>query len=115
MLPAPLAVLQAAPPPPPDEFLAFLQALPPPVVVVVVGGMLALVGLVLYPVARALARRIEGGGGSAVRAELAALRERVGELEEGQVRLAELEERLDFSERVLARERRDPVVRGPGA
>lgn len=39
------------------------------------------------------------------RAELEALQERVAELEAGQHRMAELEERVDFAERLLARQR----------
>lgn len=73
-------------------------------------GMM-LVGVVLIlrgPVGRALARRIDGTAGqseglSPVEAE--ELRHRVAELEQQQVRLLELEERLDFAERLLANPR----------
>ena len=41
------------------------------------------------------------------------LEERVGELEQGQNRIMELEERLDFTERMLAQQR-DPAKIGPG-
>lgn len=54
------------------------------------------------PVGQALARRIQGKGGlpdSEVLAELEDLR---GQLEQVQQRLADTEERLDFSERLLA-------------
>lgn len=97
------------PAPSPDGFVLLLQTLPPPVVVLIIAGMLGVTALILYPVARAMARRLEGGGGAA-RGELEALRERVAELEQGHQRLAELEERLDFSERILA-ERREPGER----
>lgn len=78
--------------------------LPPPAVVLI---MLAVVGgavLVLWPLARALARRLEGGGRDVdtLRQELAALRQHVHDLEAGQQRVLELEERLDFAERMLA-------------
>ena len=45
---------------------------------------------------------------------LAELEQRLGELEAVQTRVAELEERLDFTERMLASGERDPVpVRSP--
>ncbi len=57
----------------------------------------------LMPLVRAWAKRIEGRGGDpAVMDELAQLRERVAELEQGDAHLAELAERLDFAERLLA-------------
>lgn len=88
-----------------DPLVTFLQGLPPQVVVLIIGGMLAVTGVVLYPLARAIARRIEGGGGRAAREELEVMRQRLAELEEGQLRIAELEDRLDFQERVLAGQR----------
>jgi len=90
---------------PGDPFVILLQGLPPPVVVLIIGGMLAVTGVVLYPLARAIARRIEGSGGRAAREELEGMRQRLAELEEGQFRIAELEDRLDFQERVLAGQR----------
>lgn len=50
------------------------------------------------PIGEALARRIGGGGQSSPAADEA-------QIAELQVRLAELEERLDFSERMLLQER----------
>jgi prefoldin subunit 5 len=52
---------------------------------------------------RALARRLEGKGtaSAALQAEVEELRARVHELEASQGRLFELEERLDFTERIL--------------
>ena len=62
--------------------------------------------VILWPLARALGRRLDARGTSAaVQGELDALRSRVEELEQGQGRLAELEERLDFAERLLAQSR----------
>jgi hypothetical protein len=65
---------------------------------------------VLLPIVRALARRIDGKGGPEVevRDELERLRTRVGELEAQHGRLAELEERLDFAERLLVQHRTAP-------
>jgi hypothetical protein len=64
----------------------------------------------LGPLAQALARRLEGRPESGPRADhdLADLRSRVHELEAQQGRVMELEERLDFAERLLARQRPEP-------
>jgi hypothetical protein len=66
-----------------------------------VAGVIVLRG----PVGRALARRIEGGVAPDrdVVERIAGLEQRVAELQEGQQRIDELENRLDFAERVLAR------------
>ena len=78
------------------------------------GIMLVAVVLVLRgPVGRALARRIEGTAGQSEGLSLAEadeLRSRMSELELQQSRLSELEERLDFAERLLANERKQPRV-----
>jgi hypothetical protein len=66
----------------------------------------ATAGVIFWPLARALARRLEGGGSAAgLEGELDGLRNRVDQLEQGQGRVAELEERLDFAERLLAQSR----------
>lgn len=70
-------------------------------------------GVILFPLVRALARRLEGKGGSAeVRAELDALHNRVAELEAVEHRLAELENRMEFSERLLTQRSHEPGGRG---
>ena len=60
-------------------------------------------GIVLYPLVRAFARRLEGRGGGGEDARM--VEARVVELEH---RLADVEERLDFSERLLAQ--REPLA-----
>jgi hypothetical protein len=72
--------------------------------VVVLSGLVAAV-MVLGPLLRAFARRIEGGGHPSDRllSEVNELRDRVAELEAREARMAELEERVDFAERLLAR------------
>ena len=76
--------------------------------------MVALVGALTLPLIRAWARRIEGRGPDAgLHDDIAQLRERVGELESVAARVPELEERLDFAERLLARS--DVRERLPGA
>ena len=73
------------------------------VITIAIAGTIVLRG----PLGRALARAIElgaGGGRSPDdEARLAHLEQRIAELETGQTRLAELEERVDFAERLLAR------------
>jgi hypothetical protein len=83
-----------------------------------VAGMLlagmALIGKVVIPIAHAYARRVEGkAGGSEQAREFAELEARVRELEIRESRVAELEERLDFTERLLAQQR-DPTRLGAG-
>jgi len=82
------------------------------VITIAIAGTIVLRG----PLGRALARAIEvgAGGGRSPDDELrmAQLEQRVAELEGGQARVAELEERLDFAERMLARS--ESVARLPG-
>lgn len=67
---------------------------------------LTFLGVLRGPVGRAWARRIDdGGSGSASAEELDELHARLAELEAGQTRIAELEERLDFAERLLTQQR----------
>ncbi len=77
--------------------------------VLVAGMMLAvmvLIGKVVIPIANAYARRVEAkGDGLDERRGLAELEARVHELELREARVAELEERLDFTERLIAQQR----------
>jgi len=71
---------------------------------------------ILGPIARAIARRLEGRGtDAALQEELAGLREQVGEVEHLRERMLELEERVDFAERLLARpaDARAAMLPGP--
>lgn len=77
-----------------------IPGLPEEVAVITVLAILV-TGVILFPVARALARRLEGKAGTQVRAELDELHQRVAELEAVENRLAELENRVEFSERLL--------------
>ncbi len=85
-----------------------------PLFVMVIIAGLAAATLVLLPLVRALARRLEGKSalGAAAQAEIDELRNRVHELEGNQSRLLDLEERLDFTERILTQ--KEPA-RLPGA
>lgn len=81
-----------------------------------------LVSLLLGPVGQAMARRIGGrvpGEGGMTTGEMSAervaeLEARVAELEAAQARLVELEDRIDFAERLLARPPADPGRLGRG-
>jgi hypothetical protein len=74
-------------------------------------AILTILGFVaLGPVGRAIARRIEGK--PAERDVVEDLRERLADLERTQSHMAELAERLDFAERMLAR-RGEPARLGP--
>jgi hypothetical protein len=75
-------------------------------VVVLLLGVGLMLAMLIGPLIKAIARRIEGGAASAeVQAELEGLRERVRQLEEMQPRMLELEERVDFAERIVAKGR----------
>jgi membrane protein implicated in regulation of membrane protease activity len=75
-----------------------------PVVAIIIMAVLAVI--LLLPLVRAWARRIESRGADAgLRAELDELRGRLAEVEQHHVQVAELEERLDFAERLLAQHR----------
>ncbi len=74
-------------------------------VILLLGAGLILAALI-WPLIRAIARRIEGGGANAeMQTALEGLRERVRLLEEMPPRMAELEERVDFTERIVAQGR----------
>lgn len=86
----------------------------PPEWVGIVAVVALIVGaVILYPLVRSLARRLEGRAIDAdVRTELDALHHRVADLEQAEARLAELENRVEFSERLLTRQR--DALPGPG-
>ena len=69
----------------------------------VVGGPLLAVMVVPTLAKRFLS--MSRGSGDANRAEIEELRERMGELDDMSRRVAELEERVDFAERLLAKHR----------
>jgi hypothetical protein len=99
---------QPSPPTPPahpfDPNLIFMQDGGSPFVMMIVIAALAATVIILWPIVRAFARRLEGKGGSdpALKAELELLQTRLGEVDMLHNRVAELEDRLDFTERLLA-------------
>jgi Tfp pilus assembly protein PilO len=101
-------MIQAPMPPMPptpnfDPNLFFMGDGPKMVLLVVLSALVAAT-LILRPIMRALAQRMGGKGGAdpALRAEIELLHHRLAEMEPLQARLVELEERLDFAERLLA-------------
>ena len=104
-----LLVQVPAPPAPPGQHVSVTGSLEgwDAVALLLVFG--AIVAVILWPLIRAWACRIERGGAAAeTEAELQALRERVRMLEEMQPRMMELEDRVGFAERVLVRAQESP-------
>jgi flagellar biosynthesis/type III secretory pathway M-ring protein FliF/YscJ len=98
-------MMQIAAPPPPPDLPLFLPGQAGELIEVALLGLVALI--VLWPVMVALARRIERRGGEdpALRGEVEELRHRLADVEASQGRIADLEERLDFAERLLTQQR----------
>lgn len=92
------------PPIPPAPEAVVISNGPPEAVYIAATMVVAfiVVGIVLYPLMRAFARRLEGRGAGAADPMLL---DRIAELEH---RLAEAEERIDFNERMLAQ--REPLA-----
>jgi len=108
--PGEAVIVQTIPSPPP------WVTQPPAVTLMMALGFFAACAVVLFPLMRALGRRLEGrpaGPDPAVRNELDQLRHRMDEIEMLQGRILELEERVDFTERLLAQRRE--AERLPGA
>ena len=81
---------------------------PPFLAVAMIVGVAA---WLIMPLVRAWARRIEGHGADpATEDELMQIRDRVAELEMTAMRMQELEERLDFAERLLAQHHDAPPL-----
>lgn len=108
-----MMLLQAVPPTPPpvpqiplDPNL-FFSTMDPGAIVMIVLTVVAAVTVVLWPLVRALARRLEAKGGRdpALQRELEQVQQRLAEVDALHGRVADLEERLDFTERLLAQSR----------
>jgi hypothetical protein len=88
--------------------------------IVFIFGGLSLFLLAISPVGRAFAERIRRQGGPAlpedVRAELADLRSALeSEVQQLRTEVSELSERMDFAERLLAKQRDAERLAPPGA
>lgn len=101
-----MSLLQQTPLPPPDRPVAVTGSLEGWDAVLLLLVVAVLLGVLAWPLIRAWARRIESSGaGAEAQAEIEALRARLGELEQLPPRLLELEERVEFAERLLAQGR----------
>lgn len=113
-----MLLLQQAPLPPlPPELPQVIIANGPPEWVPFVAVIAMVMGtIILWPIFRALARRLEGKGGdqAALRAEISDLHERLSDVEQLQHRVFELENRLEFSERLLTQQREALLQRPEG-
>lgn len=87
---------------------------PTPVFAALVGGGIFF-GLFRGPIGKAIAKMLDGAGASDEHTVLRIeqLEDRVAELGIDQQRMAELEERLDFAERLLASREAMPALRRP--
>jgi Tfp pilus assembly protein PilO len=118
MIQEPMPPVPPGPPPgPPFDLNLFLQTDGgPPIIVFIVFFALAATVIILWPIMRAFGRRLEGRGTAdqALRADLEQLHARLGEMDALHARVLELEERVDFTERLLAQSH-DPqksLIRG---
>jgi Tfp pilus assembly protein PilO len=99
------------PPIPPVPQLPGVPFDPELIVLIIIASLVAAT-VILWPIMRALARRLEGKGtvDAALKSEVDQIYHRLGEVDTLHGRVAELEERLDFTERMLARA---PEAPGP--
>lgn len=95
-----------APTPPPDPQIFIAPGPPEWIAPVAVMTLLIIIGgILVYPLIKAWARRIEGRGQEpAMLEEMQELRERVAELEQSVSRMHELEDRVDFAERMMTQQ-----------
>ena len=100
-----MMLLQLPPLPPTPAPEAVIVSNGPPEAVFIAATLIAIAivaGVLLYPLIKAFAKRLEGRGAGATDPVLL---DRVADLEH---RLAEAEERIDFNERMLAQ--REPLA-----
>jgi hypothetical protein len=113
--------LPPAPPVPPpigpqfDPNLIFLNDGGPPIILFIVIAALTATVLILWPIMRAFGRRLEGkvNVDPALRADVDHLHARLGEVDSLQARVMELEERVDFTERLLAQSQQPSRLGAP--
>jgi hypothetical protein len=111
--------VQGPPPPPPpppfDPNLIFLQDGGPPVILLIVLAALTAAVIILWPLMRAFGRRLEGKGSPdpALKADIEDLHARFGEIDSLHARVLELEERVDFTERLLAQTQQSARLGAP--
>lgn len=113
--PAP-APLPPIPPLGPDPNLVFERVSESVMMVLLLIGFTIVAIKVFGPLARAWARKLEGRvGDPELRAEVDHLRDQLGEVDGLRTRVQELEERVEFAERLLSQKRdQDLLQRGGG-
>ena len=96
-----------APTPQFDPNLIFMNHGPPGSVLLIIIAALTATVIILWPIMRAFGRRLEGRGAAdpALRADVEQVHARLAEMDTLQARISELEERVDFTERLLAQNR----------
>jgi hypothetical protein len=99
-------MIQQTPVPPIPPFDPMSYGVPGSILFIVLISVVAAT-IILWPIVRALARRLEGKGtgDAGLKAEVEHLHQRLGEVDALQARVGELEERVDFTERLLAKNR----------
>ncbi|MEI2718840.1 MAG: hypothetical protein V9E87_01665 [Gemmatimonadales bacterium] len=105
------------PPDTPDPQVIIAGSGPPDwIAPVAVLTLLIIVGaIVFYPLVRAWARRIEQRGQEpALLDEVQTLRDRVADLEQSVARMHEIEDRMDFAERMLTQRAESARLPEPG-
>ncbi|HMH56499.1 MAG TPA: hypothetical protein VK535_09600 [Gemmatimonadales bacterium] len=107
-----MTMLQGPVPPVPpttqfDPNLIFMNHGPPGSVLLIIIAALTATVIILWPIMRAFGRRLEGRGAAdpALRADVEQVHARLAEMDTLQARISELEERVDFTERLLAQNR----------
>jgi Tfp pilus assembly protein PilO len=107
-----MTMLQGPVPPTPpqvpfDPNLIFMNHGGPPIVLLIVIAALTATVIILWPIMRAFGRRLEGKGAAdpALQADVEQVHARLAEMDTLQARISELEERVDFTERLLAQNR----------
>ena len=89
-----------------------------PFIIVGTLGLTGLAGWILKPVLEGLGRRLAGTGSAqvaALEAEVQELQQRLADVDGVAQRLIEVEDRLDFAERLLAQQRGSAALGGPGS
>ncbi len=117
-------MMQGVPPAPPvpppigpqfDPNLIFLNDGGPPIILLIVIAALTATVIILWPIMRAFGRRLEGRGATdpALKADIDHLHARLADVDTLQSRVLELEERVDFTERLLAQSQQPSRLAAP--
>jgi hypothetical protein len=120
LLPQVAQIPTPAPPLPPvaDPTFMFERGSEMVMILVVLVAITFIAVKVLGPIARAWARKLEGKvGDPQIHADLDQMREQLGEVDSLRARVGELEERLEFTERLLTQRRDQDLLQrgGPGS